>query len=79
MVKMKFMPVASGMMSEKLLVDRALKRASAERTISKKEAIKGIFSKNSNHSCMLARLFPLSCHLINAAPETFKSRIKHDV
>ena len=67
------MPVAIGMIKEKLLVERALNNASAESMISKKAITNGGFNKNFNQSLSVTRLLPLNCHLINAAPETLKA------
>jgi len=73
---MKFMPVAMGITVEKLFVDNALKNASAENTINKKAAIKGRLSTSFSHSLTVSRLLPFRCHLIKAAPETFKAAYK---
>jgi hypothetical protein len=70
------MPVAKGIMSEKLFVDSALNKASAEKTISAKAAMNGIFITNVNHSFMLDNDLPLRCHLINAAPDTLSIAYK---
>ncbi len=73
MVKIKFTPVAIGIIIEKLFVDRALKNANAERIIRIKAAIKVTFRTSLNHSPKVSRLLPFNCHLIRAAPETFRA------
>jgi hypothetical protein len=62
-----------GIINEKLFVDNALKKASAEKTINRKAMIKGKLNISFNHSFRVSRLLPFNCHFINAAPETLKA------
>ena len=70
---MKFIPVARGIINEKLLVDRALNKASAENMINAKAVIKGMFNTRENQSLILVSVLPFSCILISAAPVTLKA------
>ena len=72
-VRIKLIPVAIGITREKLFVDKALKNERAENTINIKATIKGMLSTSFNHSLTVPRLFSFKCHLIKAAPETFKT------
>ena len=72
MVKIKLMPVANGIISEKLFNDNALNMARAENTIRPKARIKGILSNKLNHSFTVTSVLPFNCHLIKAAPDTLK-------
>lgn len=70
MVKIKLIPVAKGMMSEKLFNDKALNIAKAEKTIKLKANTKGTLINNPNHSFTVERVLPFNCHFIKAAPDT---------
>jgi hypothetical protein len=61
-----------GTINEKLFVDRALKKASAENIIKRKARTKGRLNISLNHSLIVSKLLPFNCHLIRAAPETLK-------
>ena len=69
---MKLIPVATGMIKEKLAVESALNKAIAERIIIMKAIIKGAFSKSRNQSLNVVKLLPFNCNLIKAAPVTLK-------
>ena len=70
MVNMKLIPVAMGMIIEKLFVESALKKARAESMIRTKAATNVRFKTSFNHSPTDSKLLPFNCHLIRAAPET---------
>jgi hypothetical protein len=73
MVRMKLIPVAMGIINEKLSVESALNKASAENRMRAKALRKGILKTNEIHSLILVKAFPLNCPLIKAAPETLKA------
>lgn len=70
------MPVAIGIIIEKLPVASALNKANAEKIINKKAIIKKGFIKKLNQSCVVVKLLPFNYHLIIVAPETLNNAYK---
>lgn len=67
------MPVAKGIIRENSFVESALNKAKAEKTINRKATMKFGLNINTIHSLMSVKVLFRNCHLINAAPVTFKA------